>query len=48
VRALRHLPWGEFYSIPLLVEGGDGLTLADGAAFLLPYYMGLDHLCTKE
>jgi hypothetical protein len=26
-----------------LDEGGDGRTLADGAAFLLPYYMGLYH-----
>jgi hypothetical protein len=26
-----------------LDEGGDGMTLTDGGAFLLPYYMGLYH-----
>ncbi len=32
----NHDPW-------TLDTGGDGYTLADGAAFLLPYYMGLYH-----
>lgn len=32
----NHDPWE-------LSEGGDGRTLTDGAAFLLPYYMGLYH-----
>jgi len=32
----NHDPWE-------LREGGDGRTLTDGAAFLLPYYMGLYH-----
>ncbi len=32
----NHDPWE-------LDEGGDGRTLADGEAFLLPYYMGLYH-----
>ena len=26
-----------------LDDGGDGMTLNDGGAFLLPYYMGLYH-----
>jgi hypothetical protein len=32
----NHDPWE-------LDQGGDGLELADGASFLLPYYMGLYH-----
>ncbi|MGD9858231.1 MAG: hypothetical protein AB7U20_25095, partial [Planctomycetaceae bacterium] len=32
----NHDPWE-------LKEGGDGRTLADGTAYLLPYYMGLYH-----
>jgi hypothetical protein len=32
----NHDPWE-------LDEGGDGKILADGTAFLLPYYMGLYH-----
>ena len=36
VEQWNHSPWR-------LDEGGDGRTLADGAAFLLPYYMGLHH-----
>ncbi len=32
----NHDPWR-------LSEGGDGRTLTDGAAFLLPYYMGVYH-----
>jgi hypothetical protein len=31
-----------------LDEGGNGTTLADGAAFLLPYYMGLYHRYIRE
>ncbi len=34
VERWNHDPWE-------LDEGGNGTTLADGAAFLLPYYMGL-------
>lgn len=37
----NHDPWG-------LDSGGNGATLADGAAFLLPYYMGLYHGFIKE
>lgn len=36
-----HDPWE-------LDEGGDGTTLADGGAFLLPYYMGLYHKYIQE
>ena len=36
VERWNHDPWE-------LEEGGNGTTLADGAAFLLPYYMGLYH-----
>ncbi|MCS6954177.1 MAG: hypothetical protein RMK57_05975 [Bryobacterales bacterium] len=32
----NHDPWG-------LDSSGDGRILADGAAFLLPYYLGLYH-----
>ena len=32
----NHDPWE-------LDQGGDGRELADGASFLLPYYMGLYH-----
>jgi hypothetical protein len=32
----NHDPWE-------LDQGGDGLELADGGSFLLPYYMGLYH-----
>jgi hypothetical protein len=37
----NHDPWE-------LDEGGNGTTLADGAAFLLPYYMGLYHQYIRE
>jgi hypothetical protein len=37
----NHDPWE-------LDEGGDGTELADGASFLLPYYMGLYHKFIEE
>jgi hypothetical protein len=37
----NHDPWR-------LDQGGQGLVLADGAAFLLPYYMGLYHGYVRE
>jgi hypothetical protein len=37
----NHDPWE-------LDEGGDGTTLADGEAFLLPYYMGLYHKYIRD
>ena len=37
----NHDPWE-------LNEGGNGKTLADGQAFLLPYYMGLYHQYIRE
>jgi len=37
----NHDPWE-------LEEGGDGTDLADGASFLLPYYMGLFHKFIEE
>jgi len=37
----NHDPWR-------LDQGGQGLVLADGAAFLLPYYMGLYHAWVRE
>ncbi|MCS7315878.1 MAG: hypothetical protein NZ554_10405 [Bryobacteraceae bacterium] len=37
----NHDPWR-------LDQGGEGLVLADGAAFLLPYYMGLCHGFVRE
>jgi len=37
----NHDPWE-------LDEGGSGATLADGGAFLLPYYMGLYHKYIQE
>ncbi len=37
----NHDPWR-------LDQGGQGLVLADGAAFLLPYYMGLYHGFVRE
>ncbi|MGB9605285.1 MAG: hypothetical protein ACPL88_05320, partial [Bryobacteraceae bacterium] len=37
----NHDPWR-------LDQGGQGLILADGAAFLLPYYMGLYHGFVRE
>ncbi|MGD0226333.1 MAG: hypothetical protein ABSF71_28730 [Terriglobia bacterium] len=41
VERWNHDPWE-------LDEGGNGTTLADGAAFLLPYYMGLYHRYIRE
>ena len=37
----NHDPWE-------LDQGGDGLELADGASFLLPYYLGLYHKFLEE
>lgn len=37
----NHDPW-------VLDQGGDGTYLADGASFLLPYYMGLYHRFIEE
>ena len=31
-----------------LDQNGDGLELADGGSFLLPYYMGLYHKFIKD